>query len=74
MRSYISIILGFTLLALAACTRQIEEFDTVTSEGNRIVISATAAGVVTRSADTGPESTIAWVDAYVMDGTGGRRR
>ena len=67
MRSYISIILGFTLLALAACTRQIEEFDTVTSEGNRIVISATAAGVVTRSADTGPESTIAWVDAYVMD-------
>lgn len=67
MRSYISIILGFTLLALAACTRQIEEVGTVTSEGNRIVISATAAGVVTRSADTGPESTIAWVDAYVMD-------
>ena len=65
MRNYISIILCLSLFCLVACTDNTDEFGG--GKGKRIVISAQSLGMVSRSADTDPESTLAWLDIYVMN-------
>lgn len=66
MRNYISIILGLLFFSLVACTDDNEKF---AGQGGKVVISAKAMGAtITRAiADTDPESTLAWVDVYVMN-------
>ena len=65
MRNYLSIILCLSLFCLVACTDNTDEFGG--GKGKRIVISAQSLGMVSRSADTDPESTLAWLDIYVMN-------
>ena len=66
MKRYLSIIFGSFLLSLVACNGNLDELDRTPDGNGKIIVSAKSLGV-TRSADTDPESTLAWVDVYVMD-------
>lgn len=66
MRRYLSIIFGSFLLSLVACNGNLDELDRTPDGNGKIIVSAKSLGV-TRSADTDIESTLAWVDVYVMD-------
>ena len=67
MKRYFSIIFVAFLLAFVACNSNNEELDRDYTGNNKVVISAKSLGAITRSADTDPESTVAWLDVYVMD-------
>ena len=66
MRRYLSIIFGSFLLSLVACNGNLDELDRTPDGNGKIIVSAKSLGV-TRSADTDVESTLAWIDVYVMD-------
>lgn len=67
MRKYISIILSMVVLSFASCNDSDDVFGGGEDRGNNIVIYAKSLGMVTRSADTDPESTLAWLDVYIMN-------
>ena len=72
MKKYIHIILGALLLSLVACNGYFEDIDNGLEGNNKVILSAKALGATTRAnnnviADTDIESTLAWIDVYVLD-------
>ena len=67
MRTYISIIFGAILLSLASCTQEMEAPGRGVDGKNKVSIAVKSLGVAARSNDTEAESTVAWVDVYVMN-------
>lgn len=72
MKKYIHNIFVVLLLSLVACNGNLGDVDNGHESNNKVILSAKALGATTRAtngviADTDIESTLAWIDVYILN-------